>query len=249
MYLFRLIYQYFEEVYFSASLNGNYENLNFKGTVTTLLMLVGGLCLGILIASYIIFFQKKLTGRFVRALLDEQAEDPDSAKSLSDLGFATSGMIKSELSRASVSRKLISVVDAEGNVTSYEEELRYAFPEFAEALQGDAATETPAEGELIPEDDLADGETEKKPSFGEKTKAFFFEKRFKLRPIDFATARFFIPEDLKYRAEFRFRDKGGSPLFLVFATLLVIVFFFLCLRFIPAFVNMLDISISNIRGQ
>lgn len=248
MYLFRLIYQYFEEVYFTASLNGNYENLSFKGTVTTLLMLVGGLCLGILIASYVIFFQKRLLGRFMRALIAAKAEDKDSAKSLAELGFEKSGMVKSELSRASVSRKLVSVVDAEGNVTSYEDELRYAFPEFAEDEEK-KAEEAPSDGALIPEEDREDSDkTEKKPSFGEKTKKFFSVKKFKPRAIDFATARFFIPEAFKYRAEFRFRDKGGSPLFLVLATVLVIAFFFLALRFIPAFVNMLDISISNIKG-
>ena len=245
MYLFRLIYQYFEEVYFSASLNGSYENLSFKGTVTTLLMLVGGLCLGILIASYVIFFQKRLLGRFMRALIAAKAEDEASAKSLADLGFEKSGLIKNELSRASVSRKLVSVVDAEGNVTSYEDELRYAFPEFAQKEEEEKPL---PDGELIPDADREDGDAGAKPSFGEKTKKFFSVKKFKLRPIDFATARFFIPDAHKYRAEFRFRDKGGSPLFLVLATLLVIVFFFLALRFIPAFVNMLDVSISNIKG-
>ena len=56
MYLFRLIYLYLEENYFSASLNGNYDNLNFVKTATTLLMVVGGLCLGIVLEAEIFKF-------------------------------------------------------------------------------------------------------------------------------------------------------------------------------------------------
>lgn len=253
MYLFRIIYQYFEEVYFSASLNGTYENLDFKGTVTTLLMLVGGLCLGILIASFVIVFQKRVLGRFVRRLLSEHAEDVASAKSLAELGFEKSGLIKSELSRPSVTRKLVSVVREDGSVASYEDELRRAFPEFAEdaglkrsETDEKTANESIDAADLIPDADKADGKG--KPVL-EKTKAFFMGKRFKLTPIDFATARFFIPEALRYRAEFRFREKGSSPWYLVLAVILTILLFLLCLRFIPAFVNMLDISISNIKGQ
>ena len=254
MYVFRLIAQYLEENYFSSSLNANYENLDFTGTVTTLLMVVSGACLGILLASFIIVFQKRVLGKFVRALLSRGAASPETALALSDLGLEKSGFIKRELSRASVSRKLISVVDAEGNVTTYTDELAAAFPEFA-AMQGkneDAPTEEMPKdgGEWIPEADREDtAPAAPAKSMKQRTKDFFFEKKFKLRPIDFATARFFIPEALLYRAELRFREKGSSPLWLIVAFVAVVALFFLALRFIPAFVGMLDVSISNIKGN
>ncbi len=267
MYIFRLIAQYFEENYFSASLNADYENLNFTGTVTTLLMLVGGVCLGILLASFVIVFEKRVLERFIRALLARGAMDPETALSLAELNMEKNGFIKRELSRASVSRKLLSVVRADGTVASYEDELAAAFPEFAAAIA--EKTEKGAQGEiseapltaeaggeaskdaLIPEADReAGGATAVgKKSVKERTKAFFFEKKFKPRAIDFATARFFIPEALRFRAELRFRKKGSSPLWLLLAVLLVLVLFLVCLRFIPAFVGMLDVSISNIKGN
>ncbi|MBE6656051.1 MAG: hypothetical protein E7609_04185 [Ruminococcaceae bacterium] len=264
MYIFRLIAQYFEENYFSASLNTSYENLNFTGTVTTLLMLLGGICLGILFASFVIVFEKRVLGRFIRALLSRGACDEGTALSLADLGMENKGFIKRELSRASVSRKLVSVVHEDGTVSSFEDELAAAFPEFAAAAsekakeaadEGAEAGEshTPngaAENGLIPEEDRETAaELSARKSAKERAKDFFFEKRFKLRAIDFHTARFFIPEALRFRAEIRFREKGSSPLWLIPAVLLVIALFLLCLRFIPAFVGMLDVSISNIKGN
>ena len=248
MYLIRLLLQYFEENYFSASLNAKYENLNFTGTVTTLLMLVGGICLGVLIASFIIVFEKRVVGKFIRLLLARGAESAESALSLADLGLGESGFIKRELSRASVSRKLVSVVNAAGEVTTYEDELRQAFPE--EASEEKASEPSAEDDGLVPAADRENAEaTAPKRSFGAKAKDFFFEKKFKPRAIDFATARFFIPEALRYRAELRFREKGSSPWWLVLATVLVLALFLLCLRFIPAFVGMLDVSISNLKGK
>ena len=282
VYIFRIIYQYFEENYFSSSLNANYENLHFTRTATTLLMLVGGLCLGILIASFVAVFERRIVGKFVRGLLDKNARDPESALSLADLGLENNTFIKREMSRASVSRKLVSVVDADGTVRDYTAELSEAFPEFAERVNAErSAKNASAEGEaavadpLLPQDADADAASasvleqellpsedreEEPPTEGapkqkgfarvkDAVKGFFGGKKFKPRAIDFATARFFIPEDLTYRAELRFRKKGSSPWLLVLATVLVLAVFFLALRFIPAFVNMLDLSISNIKGK
>lgn len=274
MYIFRIIYQYFEENYFSSSLNSNYENLHFTRTATTLLMLVGGLCLGILIASFVAVFERRVVGKFVRGLLDRNARDPESALSLADLGLEKSTFVKREMSRASVSRKLVSVVDADGTVRDYTAELSEAFPEFAEhvnaertvksnAAEGEMAVggplpvadESAAAEELLPSEDREETTAEDAPKpggfarFKDAVKGFFGGKKFKPRAIDFATARFFIPEDLTYRAELRFRKKGSSPWLLVLATVLVLALFLLALRFIPAFVNMLDVSISNIKGK
>lgn len=252
MYLFRLIYLYLEENYFSASLNGQYENLEYVETATTLLMLVGALSIGIFVASCIIVFQKKVLGRFIRRLLAAGAKDKESARSLADLGLDKSGFIKHELSHATVSRKLVSVVDKEGVVTNYAAELAAAFPEFAtESLSegvGEISAVEGAADELLPAADRAGGTEEKGKRARERAKTFFFEKKFRPAPIDFATAKFFIPEELRLRAEFRFREKGSSPWLLVPAFFLCVALLFLGLRFIPVFVKMLDATIGNFRG-
>lgn len=250
MYILRLIAQYFEENYFSPSLNADYVNLNFTGTATTLLLLVGGICLGIWLASVIIVVEKRVVGRFVRLLLEKGAKDEKTALSLSDLGMEKKGIIKRELSRASISRKLVSVVRADGSVSTFKDELSAAFPEFEKELfsEGEAShVAREGDGGLIPDGDR-EAEQPLKKSAGERTKEFFFPKKFRLVPLDFDAVRFFIPEEQRFRAELRFREKGSSPVWLLLATVAVIVLFFVCLRFIPAFVGMLDVSISNIKG-
>ena len=111
MYLFELLYQYIEENYLSASLGSNYEYLNFTKTATTLLMIVGGLCLGMMIACVAAYIQKKHIGKFIRTLLAEKAHDKQAAKSLAELGFDKNALIKHELSIPSATRKLIAVVE------------------------------------------------------------------------------------------------------------------------------------------
>ena len=244
MYIFRLIAQYFEENYFSSSLNADYENLNFTGTVTTLLMIVGGICLGVLLASFIVVFERRVVGRFIRSLLAKGAKDAASALSLADLGLEKNGFIKRELSRVSVSRKLVSIVREDGSVSSYADEAAAFFDE----AKGTESEPTVAEGELLPEEDREEADIPKRTAKA-KLAGFFFEKKFKLRALDFASVRFFIPEELSYRASLRFREKGSSPLWLVLSVVLVLALFLLCLRFIPAFVGMLDVSISNIKGN
>lgn len=267
-YPIRLLYQYLEENFFSASLNGSYDYLNFTKTATTLLVLVGGICLGILVASFLAVFQKKVVGRFLRALLKAEATTPETAKSLSDLSLEKSGVIKRELSRASVLRKTVAVVEGE-TVSTYTEELTAAFPDYAEEIR-EAEREAHAESErpdtgttseeteestdtsLIPEKDMAKEKKSAAERFlhaGRKTKDFLFAKGFKPHRPDFASARFFIPEALVLRTELRFREKGSSWLSLLLAALLVAALFFAALYFIPVFVRMLDASIGNVMGH
>ncbi len=321
MYLFELLYQYFDEIYLSASLSGNYKYLNFTKTSTTLLMIVGGLCLGMLIASAFAIYQKKHVGKVVRALLAAEAYDKESAKTLEELGLQKSGIAKHALSTASAVRKLLTVVEGD-EVYSYRDELAAAFPEYAAYLkeeeekakaeaekakaESEAGDNPSAEGEESPEaadeskaedpikeitkqkeeisskekdiasekeengaqegekadgvnfkeesnEDDSDTESEEKTESGkkkgEKLKKFFFEKRFRVRKPNFESARFFIPEELRYRAEFRFKEKGNSWWGLILAFVILSVIFLLCLRFIPVFVNMLDVAIGNVIGK
>ena len=171
MYIFRLLVQYLEENYFSASLNADYENLNFTGTVTTLLMLVGGICIGVLLASFIIVFERRVVGKFIRTLRARGAANAETALSLSDLGLEKNGFIKRELSRASVSRKLVSVVREDGSVSSYEDELSASLAE-----EKPQSEHNSTEDDLIPEADREENKTPKK-SAKARAKDFFSKKK------------------------------------------------------------------------
>ena len=70
------------------------------------------------------------------------------------------------------------------------------------------------------------------------------ENRREAAPIDLLTARFYIPEDAKYRAELRYRRKGsrGADLILVFV--LCVVFTVLLFRGAPILLSFADWLIS-----
>ena len=202
-YPIRLLYQYLEENFFSASLNGRYDYLNFTKTATTLLILVGGICLGILAASVVAIFQKKVVGRFMRALIKAGATSPETAKSLSELSLEKSGVIKHELSHASVSRKMVGIV--EGNtVTTYTEELAAAFPEYAAeiraaeaALTGEKKSELTGAADAIDAEDKPDAEVAKATDEAEASTATAAEDDVTLIPeSDMAKEKASIKERL-----------------------------------------------------
>lgn len=65
------------------------------------------------------------------------------------------------------------------------------------------------------------------------------EKRGEFRP-DFLTAKFYIPEDLKYRAEFRYDKKGFGKMSLVLTVAASVLTAYLLCRFLPALLTFAD---------
>ena len=62
--------------------------------------------------------------------------------------------------------------------------------------------------------------------------------------IDFTKDHFYIPEDLKYRAEFRFRTKGTGWMAVVMTVILVPVVVGLLCRFMPNILQFVDAIIT-----
>lgn len=62
--------------------------------------------------------------------------------------------------------------------------------------------------------------------------------------IDFTTDHFYIPEDLKYRAEFRFSTKGSGWMAVVMTVLLIPVIVGLLCRFMPNILHFADAIIT-----
>lgn len=86
--LFRELWEYFEETYFSPEIP-RMDNIKFgTGTLITLKTVLIGLTLGIIFASFITIYNKKYIGGFIRKLLKEQCLDAESAKTLEELGYS-----------------------------------------------------------------------------------------------------------------------------------------------------------------
>ena len=259
-YILSVIYQFFEENYFSNTLDGQYEHFAFSSTNTTLLLLVGGLCIGVLIASVMIYYQKTVVGAFVRRLLAEKVFSAKEGKTLSELDADKSTAVKREMtSRSSVLRKLVSY-EEDGVVYDYKSDLsRRLGVASHEEGEGETGSEKSTEkaaaengGEAVTEavGDEASVPEQKK---GKGSRAFFRRLLGRdglsaPRKPDFEKARFFIPEELSYRASLRYGKKGVSVRSLVITFLCVSLFFLVSLRLIPVLVSMLDTTIGNVIG-
>ncbi len=165
---------YLTERYFSVEL-GTYENFSVgAGTATTVRNIILALMIGFIAASVMTAYTRQGLGGFVRKLLREECLSPEQAKTLMELGYFRSSMIRRELSRGTTLRMVVRCCDGE---QSQEQEQSSAPNQTAEA-------------------------SEKVTPAPQNTQTH--------RKIDFLTARFYIPEDLRYRADVRFDAKGSS---------------------------------------
>jgi len=77
----------------------------------TLEIVIWSLFIGIVIGVFGSFFVKQVLGAFVRKLIEVGADSPQSAKSLSELGFDKNFFVLNSLKETSTMRKLISCTD------------------------------------------------------------------------------------------------------------------------------------------
>ena len=93
--------------------------------------------------------------------------------------------------------------------------------------------------------ELCRGAFLRKVVFCREEQAFLNEKgKDATYKIDFTRDHFYIPEDLKYRAEFRFNPRGSSWLSVVLTVILVPIFVGLLCRFMPNILQLADSLIS-----
>lgn len=154
--------------------------LDFFAALSTTEMVVWSIFLGILIGACSIFYNKRLVGAFVRSLIANSASDPDSAKTLEELGFEKNIFVRHALRDGSVLRKM--VWEANDNYTA------------------DAS-------------------------------GFRFSAR--TQKMDINTARFYIDEENRVKADLRYSAKGTDVITLVIAVVVFFVTAYALLLFIP----------------
>ena len=93
---------------------GTYEHMTFFNDPTSFKVLVIGLYLGIVLASLMMFYNRRVLGGFVRKLDSENATDPDSAKTLSELGYEKNIFIKLSLKMGYSLRRVICFAPGDG---------------------------------------------------------------------------------------------------------------------------------------
>lgn len=146
--------------------------------------------IGLVLASIFMFYQKKVIGAFVRALLNAQASDSSSAKTLNELGFARNFPVRSALRGGGALRKL--VWEMGDNYLENENGVKYS------------ARQT---------------------------------------PLDVNTARFYITEENRIRAELRYNDKGTDIFMLIITVLVFLMVAYLAATYLPDLLKLIETNL------
>ena len=101
----------------------------FTGADMTLASVIWPLIAGVVIAVIVVFVVKRTTGRLVKALLDQKADSPETAKTLGELGFDRKPALRYSLRPNATLRKLVMTVPADGEGKPITGETRLYIPE------------------------------------------------------------------------------------------------------------------------
>ena len=208
--LLRELINYFSEEYFTMEL-GTYDNFAISGrSGVTLRNIILAVALGIILATLMTLYTRRGLGGFVRSLIAAEATSPERAKTLMELGYFRSVMIRRELAKGSALRMVVRSPEQE-------------------AFELGTGSDTEA-GET-----QADGAGQ--GSVAKRARPLIFRH-------DFLTSRFYIPEDLRARAEIRFDAKGSGWLPTVITIAVTVIAAAAMCWFLPDLIQMADNLIS-----
>lgn len=209
--LIRELLLYLKETYFSVELHA-YENLRFGADApATFQSIIIALAIGFILAAGWSTYTRSVLGGFVRALLKEEAHSPEKAKTLYELGFFRNAAVRRELWRGVDLRKIVRTVEENNEAPT---------SKIAKTSEEPTGEPTPTVTEEVVTQE------KKEPLAPEKP--------------DFLTARYYIPEDLRYRAEFRYRKRGSSWGLFALTVVVAIVLAALLGRFLPDLLQLAD---------
>ena len=247
-------------------------------TGMTVFSIIVGLCVGMAVASFVMLYQRNHVGRFIRRLFRKNAHTADTAVTLSELSLEKDGFLRHALSSpTSVVRKMVHIVTEKGILIRnlYRSEITPEM-EKAEWERTAAAMEEKKKqeklerereyakklaekhGEALPEELMEEAEDAPEAPMAEiaaveevpasKASVFGRLRGEKFPKPDFKKDRFYIPEELKFRAGNRYeREKFGLPL-AIGASVLFVVIGFLLVRFLPLLLGLLDGSLQAMLG-
>ena len=259
--VFHDLFRHFADDVFGVEL-GNYEHLPVAaGSGNVIRGLILALLAGVLLAAGAAVYTKKVPGGFIRRLLAMGATDPDHAVTLAETGYFRSFGIRTDLKHGGALAKLVSRPGDDGltlagtRPEATEPDGAETGPSLTERLNADAkagpktdtvslsGAETSAESDPGPDGTAGNADDDGKENKKNKKKG---AEPPVLAPVDFLRDRFYVPEDLRIRAELRY-EKAGSGIrgFLLTAVVAVAAAILLC-RFLPNLLSLADNIVGNI---
>ena len=195
-----------------------------------------GLCAVMLLVSLYALYQKYIPGAIVRAILKAKAHSKDTAKTTEELGLEKNPLVLMELKFNLSLKKLLRMANDEED----------AAEPTAEALAEDAETEAENEAEIQADTDAAaeaEADTRENGEAQNGTTAITdetAEENAAKEDASYELARFYIPEELKDRAENQFNKAENNPFALLIATGIIAVFGIALIKLLPWILTIFD---------
>ena len=212
-------WDYMSDTYFNITLD-QYENFGLSPTATTLSVIIFGLFFGIFFAAIFAMLNKNYAGIPVRALLKQNAIGKENALTFSELTLKKRLFARYALRQNVVVRKIVACIPLSERESMREKPQKKPKPSEDKGSNAEGSEDAPEECMLR---DLP-------------------------RNFDLENTALYIPERLKYAAEFRFDAKGTSWKWVIVTILVFFGLVFLLLRFLPEFFQFLDNLIGVITG-
>lgn len=218
------IVEHFVQVYFTVR-PVEYEKVTLTASGATAVRNgILAVAIGVIFSAAAVFYTRRYPGGFVRKLLKCGASTPETAKTLDETGYFYSVGIRSNLKRGGVlTRVVVRAGDPE--------------PPIPLELREETNAEETAEGSA---EEIVEGYAEEPVEGSAETVPEEKTTEEKLRPFDFTTDRFYIPEVLRYRAEVRYTQKGSGVLPLILTIFLTVVASGLLCRFLPDLLGLVN---------
>ena len=249
--LLRELLEYLNEQVFGMEF-GEYSHFTVSvKTAETLRTVILAIAAGLIVASFLAVYVKTVPGGFVRKLLKQGIHSPEKAVTLREVGYFRSVGVRRELSHGGALSKVVWRVgdeaehqlpmtgDETGKITS--EPAAEDEKNANNAPQVCNSAENTAQTAQIDESGEATAVTDEAAcAEGNAPKTDTVAVPAPVKPYQFLTDRFYIPEDLRYRAEFRYDRRGsGWPMLILAVAATVLIAFLLC-RFLPSVLGLLD---------
>lgn len=238
-----------------------YDNFSVGAqTGVTVKNVILGIMLGAIVAACAMAYTRRVHGRFVRTLLRRGAHTPETAITLRDAGLFCNPSVRRALFGGVLS-KLTRCVETEEYLAAQSEKVdgtATSEKDVAESndLEAFEDREAPSESVIktVAEAVSLDSSADSKGALGDDLNGVSSDTEVAdgdssdVRGLvvvdgfspDLLTARFYIPEALKYRAEVRYEQRGSGILPLLLTVVGCIAIAILLCRFLPSLLGLAD---------
>jgi hypothetical protein len=218
---------YFSERYFSVSFH-IYEHIPLGPSANgSAQLIIVAVMLGLIFASVVMAIEKAKHGRFVKKLLRGNCLSPENSKTLTELEEFRNSFVRRAFFAGNALTKCVYCIRTPEALNETVESEAHTDDVAADAEESEASSSAIVE--------MSERRAADRVTGGER--------------LDYTVARFYIPEDLKYRAELRFESKGSGWLPILLTAILSVVGAALICRFLPDFIQLLDNLISMTAPQ